>query len=136
MSLPPLNRRTLMRSGATVGCLAFMGLGGVEAPASARPSALPLTAIVGWLTVRSDGSGVMHIVQTDAQSHPARKVATELIDPTSSVATTARRAGAILLAIVAQSWAVSPTDCTCSGSRIEHRPSGRSIPFRIWADFA
>jgi hypothetical protein len=137
MSLPPLDRRTLMRSGATIGCcLTFIGLGG-QAPALALPPANPLTgALIGWLTLRPDGAGLLNIVQTDDQSRPIRQVATETIESMGSIDRLARRASAVLVTTAADSWQVSSADCTCAWSRIEHRDSGRSIPFRIWTDFA
>ena len=134
MSLPTLGRRTLMRSGATVGCLTFIGLGSVQAP---LPPGDPLTgALIGWLTLRPDGGGLLSVVQTDAQSRPIRQVATEAIDPMGSIDKIARRASAILVRTVADSWQVSSADCTCAWGRIEHRHSGQLIPFRIWTDFA
>ena len=138
MSLPLLDRRTLMRSGATIGCsLTLLGLGSAQAPALALPPGDLLTgALIGWLTLRLDGAGLLNVVQTDDQSRPIRQVATEAIEPMGSIDRIARRASAILVTTVADSWQVSSADCTCAWSRIEHRDSGRSIPFRIWTDFA
>ena len=93
-------------------------------------------ALIGWLTLRLDGAGLLNVVQTDDQSRPIRQVATEAIEPMGSIGRIARRASAILVTTVADSWQVSSADCTCAGSGIEHRDSGRSIPFKIWTDFA
>ena len=138
MSLPRLGRRTLMRSGATVGCcLTFIGLGSVQVPATALPPGDPLTgALIGWLTLRPDGGGLLNVVQTDAQSRPIRQVATEAIEPMGSIDKITRRASAIVVTTVANSWQVSSADCTCAWGRIEHRHSGKLISFGMWIDFA
>ncbi len=136
MSFPSLDRRTLLRSGATVGCLAFTGLGTEPASASSPAGAAPLTgALVGWLVVAPDGGGQVNLLQVDAQSHPVRQVAVEAIQSMTSIAGAARQASAAVLRYVATSWQVSATDCTCGWGRIEHRQSGRSVRFTIWTDF-
>jgi hypothetical protein len=88
------------------------------------------------LTLRPDGGGLLNVVQIDAQSRLIRQVATEAIKPMGSIDKIARRASAILVTTVADSWQVSSADCTCAWGRIEHRHSGQLIPFRIWTDFA
>jgi hypothetical protein len=137
MNFRPLDRRALLRGGATVGCLAFAGLGVELASASQRAGSLPLTgSVAGWLAIAPDGSGQLTLVQMDAQSRPGPQVAVETIPPMTSIAGTARRASAAVVGIVASSWGVSAVDCICGWGRIEHCQSGRSISFTIWTDFA
>ncbi len=137
MSLPQLDRRTLIRGGATIGCcLTSIGMGTRHEASSVLALGVPLTgALIGWLNVRPDGSGLIDIVQTDGQWRAVRPVATETIAPMGSIERMARRASAVLSETVARSWQLPVVDCTIAWSRIEHRPSGRSIPFRIWTDF-
>jgi hypothetical protein len=137
MNFRPLDRRALLRGGATVGSLAFAGLGAELASAPPRAGSVPLTGtLVGWLAIAPDGSGQLTLVQIDAQSRPGPQVAVETIQPTTSIAGTARQASAAVVGTVASSWGVSAADCICEWGRIEHRQSGRSIPFMIWTDFA
>lgn len=137
MNFRPLDRRALLRGGATVGSLAFAGLGAELASAPPRAGLVPLTGtLVGWLAIAPDGSGQFTLVQIDAQSRPGPQVAVERIQPTTSIAGTARQASAAVVSTVASSWGVSAADCICEWGRIEHRQSGRSIPFMIWTDFA
>jgi hypothetical protein len=136
MNFRPLDRRALLRGGATVGSLAFAGLGAELASASPRAGSVPLTGtLAGWLAIAPDGSGQLTLVQIDAQSRPGPQVAVETIQPTTSIAGTARQASAAVVGTVASSWGVSAADCNCEWGRIEHRQSGRSIPFMIWTDF-
>ena len=135
MSIPPLDRRTLLRSGATIGCLAFVGW----APAGASPPAgrVSLTdAVVGWLVVSPNGGAQGKFFQVDAQFRPVRQLAVEAIQSMTSIADAALQASTAVVRIVATSWEVSAADCTCGWGRIEHRQSGRSIRFTIWTDFA
>jgi hypothetical protein len=137
MNFRPLHRRALLRSGATVGCLALAGLGGEPASTSPRLSSVPLTgSLAGWLAIAPDGSGQLILVQIDAQSRPGQHVAVKIIPPMTSIASTARQASAAVVGIVASSWGVSSADCICEWGGIEHRQSGRSISFMIWTDFA
>jgi hypothetical protein len=137
MNFRPLDRRALLRGGATVGCLALTGVGVELASASPRERSAPLTgSLAGWLAIAPDGSGQFTLVQIDAQSRPGQQVAVETIPPMTSIAGAARRANAAVVGIVASSWGVSGADCICEWGRIEHRQSGRSISFMIWTDFA
>jgi hypothetical protein len=137
MSFRALDRRTLLRSGATVGCLAFAGFEAEFASASPRGGPKPLTGtLAGWLAIAPDGSGQLTLVQIDAQSRPGQQVAVTTIPSMTSIAGAARRASATVVGIVASSWGVSAADCICEGARIEHRQSGRAISFMIWTDFA
>jgi hypothetical protein len=138
MNLRPLDRRTLLRGGATVGCLAFAGLGVERASTSQRAgSSLPLTgSVAGWLAIAPDGSGQLTLVQIDAQSRSWQQVAVETIPPMPSIAGMARRASVAVVGIIASSWGVSAADCFCEWGRIEHRQTGRSISSMIWTEFA
>jgi hypothetical protein len=135
MSFPPLDRRTLIRGGATLGCLALTGFGQAAGDSSPAP-VQPLTgALIGWLTIGPAAGGHLTLVQTDARSGFERQIAVETIDPTPAVAGAARQATTMVVRIVAASWGVSPDDCACGWSRIEHSRSGRSVSFAIWTDF-
>jgi hypothetical protein len=137
MSFPPLDRRALLRSGATAACFTFTGLGTLQADASPGATVVPMTRpLAGWLRVTSEGGGHLTLMEVDAQSRPARELAVETIPALTSIADTARHASAAIVRIVAESWQVSASDCTCRLGRIEHSRSGRSVPFAIWTDFA
>jgi hypothetical protein len=134
MSFPPLSRRTLLRSGTTAGCLAFTGAKLADASPGTAP--LPLTGpLAGWLVVTSEGGGQLTLFEIGAQSRPVRQVGVEIIPPLISVAAMARQASAAAVKVVAASWRVPAADCNCRWGRIEHRQSGRSIPFTTWTDF-
>jgi hypothetical protein len=137
MSFLPLDRRTLLRSGATAACFGFAGMGVIPAGASQGASSAPLIQpLAGWLLVTSEGEGRLTLMEVDAQARPARLLAFETIPVLTSIAGTARHASAAVVKIVAQSWKVSAADCTCRFGRIEHYQTGRSVPFAIWTDFA
>jgi len=142
MIFSPLYRRTLLQGGATIGCLAMAGL-----PATSGLAALatdgratdgaPLAGpLVGWVVIRADGGGRIDLVELDAESRPARQVATETIAPATSLAAAARQARTATIRTVAASWRVPEGDCACGWGRIDHAASGRTIPFTIWTDFA
>jgi hypothetical protein len=137
MSFSPLKRRTLLGSGATVSCLAFIGLEIEPTSATSPAGSSPLTGVlVGWLVIAPDGGGQITLLQVDAESRPVRQIAVGAIQPTTSIAGAARQASTAVLRFAATSWQVLDTDCNCGWGRIEHRQSGRSIPFAIWTDFA
>jgi hypothetical protein len=136
MSLSPLYRRALLQGGATVGCLAFVGLPGTSAVAATTPGAEPLAgALVGWLVIAPDGGGRIRLVEMDADSNPVRQVSEETIAPSAALAGVARQASAAAVRAAAASWQVPEAACTCAQGRIDHRQSGRTIPFTIWTDF-
>jgi hypothetical protein len=137
MSFPSLDRRTLLRSGATAACFTFTGLGIVPAVASPGATLVPVTGpLAGWLVLASEGGGRLTLMEVDAQSRPARLVAVETIPALASIADAARHASAAIVGIVANSWQVSASDCTCRLGRIDHSHSGRSVSLAIWTDFA
>jgi len=145
MTLSPLYRRTLLQGGATIGCLAMTGAmtGLPTASTLATPGpdgratdAPPLVGpLVGWLVIQADG-GRIDLIELDAESRPARQVASEAIEPVTSLATAAHQARMAAIRTVAASWQVPERDCTCGWGRIDHAASGRTIPFAIWTDFA
>ena len=128
MNFRPLDRRALLRGGATVGCLAFAGLGVERASTSQRAgSSLPLTgSVAGWLAIAPDGSGQLTLVQIDAQSRSWQQVAVETMPPTTSIAGTARQATAAVVGIVASSWGVSAADCNLRMGT-DRTPSKRAV---------
>jgi hypothetical protein len=137
VTFSPLDRRTLLRGGATAACFSLTGLGTLAADASPDTFPSPLTQpLAGWLVVAPAGGGHFTLTELDAQSGPARVLAVQTIPAQTSVAATARQASAAIVKIVAESWQVSAADCTCGQRRIEHRPSGRSVPFAMWTDFS
>jgi hypothetical protein len=147
MTLSPLYRRTLLQGGATIGCLAIAGLPttpGLAAPATATTAMattvtdrVPLAGpLVGWVVIQPDGGGRIDLVELDAESRPARQVATEALMPATSLAAAARQARVTAIRTVAASWQVPEGDCACEWGRIGHAASGRTIPFAIWTDFA
>ena len=138
MRHPTLDRRTLMgAAGATFACVAFSGPEIARAGISGEAGTEPLTgALVGWLVIQPDGAGHLNLVEFDTQSGSARQVAAEVIRHAPSLAIAAQRASDAAISVVARSWMVQPTDCSCEWGRIEHLQSKRSIPFKIWTDFA
>jgi hypothetical protein len=138
MSLPVLDRRMVLRGGVAVaGCLAVIPLSREPASAPVRLGTLPATgALVGRLVLAPDGGGRIDIFALDATSHPVRQLGSATILPVTSVAGTAHQANNVVVRTIAASWQVRAEDCVCEQGRIEHRLSGRSIPFRIWTDFA
>jgi hypothetical protein len=142
MSLSPLYRRTLLQGGATIGCLAMTGLSTTPGLAAAGTVATeteraPLVGpLVGWLVIQPDGGGRIDLVELDAESRPARQVASETIMPATSLAAAARQARLAAIRTVAAFWQVPAGDCTCGWGRIGHTQSNRTIPFSIWTDFA
>ncbi|PPQ33422.1 hypothetical protein [Rhodopila globiformis] len=135
MTPSALHRRTLLRGGATFGCLAFAGL--PAAPGQAATETAPLTGVLaGWLVIQPDGGGRFDLMALDAEQRPARLVASETIKPAASVAAAAREAQMAAVWTVAASWHVAARDCACGWGRIDHLPSGRTIPFTLWTDFA
>ena len=82
MSHHCVDRRTLIRAGASFGCIAFSGLGIGSIGVSAAGGTLPLTgALVGWLVIQPDGAGQLNLVEIDTQSASARQVAAERLRP-------------------------------------------------------
>ena len=137
MSHHCVDRRTLIRAGASFGCIAFSGLGIGSIGVSAAGGTLPLTgALVGWLVIQPDGAGQLNLVEIDTQSASARQVAAERLRPVSSLSIAGRQANAAAVKVVAEAWKVPPTECSCEWGRIEHLQSGRSIPFKVWTGFA
>ncbi len=132
-----LHRRVVLHGGmAVAGFLALTGSQFTPAVVASPAGSAPLTgALVGWLVMAPDGGGRIGLFDVDAESGPARQVAMEAIVPMSSVAGAARQATAVAVRAAAASWGVPAEDCTCGWGRIEHRSSGRSIPFKIWTDF-
>ena len=137
MTFPLLERRMLLRGGVAVaGGLAFAGLSLDPAAASLPAGAAAVKgALVGWLVVAPDGGGQIRLVELDALSRPARYLATETIAPATSLAGASRQAGVAAVRCAAGVWNVPVEECVCGWGRIEHRLSGRSVPFSIWTDF-
>ncbi len=136
-----LNRRAVLQSGAlAAGALALSGgawsgsaqAGNVPVAGEAdRPIAGRLTA---WLAIDFDRGARLRLVELETTSHTPREIVAAQL-PAGSVMTAASEANLTALAAVAQSWRVAPADCAIGHGCIVHRPSGRSVPYGVWADF-
>lgn len=132
-----LDRRTLMRAGAIFGGVTFSGLGIASPGISTEVGMEPMTgALIGWLVIQPDNSGRLNLIETHKQPGIVQRVAVEVIEPSASLEIAARRASAAVIKFVAGSWGVQQADCSCEWGRISHSQSGRSIPFKVWTDFA
>jgi hypothetical protein len=136
--LPPLDRRALMRLSVAFGSsVALVGSGAASATAASPTTEVPLTgAVLGWLAIGPDGGGRISVLEVSANAREPREMALEAVVPGTSLAASARQATGAVTRAVAAAWKVSPGDCVCNWGRIDHPASGRSIPFKIWTDFA
>ncbi len=135
----PLNRRTVLQSGAfAAGAFAF---GGTiwNSPASAGPVASdlspPITGrLVAWLVIDAERGASMRLAELDA-GHASREIAAVTL-PACSVTAAGAEADAQAVLAAAQAWRVPPAECVIGRGRIVHPASKRSVPYAVWIDFA
>ena len=132
-----LDRRTLCQAGLLAASVGFTRLGAERADAGPPASVRPVTGpLIGWLLVTPDGAGRLTLIELDACSRPVRQAAVEAVRSAASLTGAARHANDAALRWVAASWDVPVTDCAGGRGWIEHRRSGRCVPFALWTDFA
>jgi hypothetical protein len=148
MSIAPLNRRTLLQTGACG--LAFGALlnsadaASQIAPPPASAPALLSGMLAGWVTVELHESAVIRFAHLEPGAPPVELGAPlriSLRDSSGSPlldqmrrATTATHQ--LARAMLARSWNLPVEDCLIEHGHIADRHSGRLIGYSVWVDLA
>lgn len=153
MSIAPLNRRTVLQTGAMGACgLAF---GGLLQPADAASQIGPMPAsgpalvsgtLSGWVTVELHDHAVIRFAHIEPGAPPVELGAPARVSlrgsspPGSPAFDQMRRATTaahrLARAMLARSWNVPVEDCVIESRHVVDRRSGRSIGYSVWVDLA
>ena|SRR5579875_2445559 len=150
MSIAPFNRRALLQTGAVAaGTLAIVGAAVPGAAAVASAPAPSLSgSLLAWVVLRPEDRAEIRLAHMDpneqviGQSAPLDLAVSDLyaggerVSAWGQMRAACARAQDLAVRIAANAWGVAAENCAVEPGRIVHVASGRSVGFRVWAEFA